>query len=239
MEKCTIYYQTSSDIPAPHCFSVKAAVMVSNKKELQISVEQIFTDRDEIPKEEIEAEGFSLDDDFIWEGTLPAIWLDHYQNLMKETEFKSGQGERITIENELNKALKSPIVEKDWVLYSEELIQACLEQSGREQAMELVLGRLEKNNFYEQARVVWLFPERMAIAEILKGAKMEFKGSEWTDAQKEIQFWIEKEASTEDLYQLPKRKGWFWLLNGEIWLPCDEKQKGKIWNWVLGKVNMK
>jgi len=238
MEKLTLFYHTAADIPAPHCFSVKADILFLKNNSFQVSVEQIFTDREEIPKEEIEAEGFSLDDDLFWEGNLPGIWSDNIQLLLNKTVFKSGQGERVTIQKGLAQGAQKPIDEGAWIRFSEELIQACLEQSGREQAMELVLGRLEKNNFFEQARVVWLFPERMAIAEILKGEKNEFKGLEWTESQKEIQSWIEKEAANEDLYQLPKRKGWFWLLNGEIWLPFQKDQKGKIWNWVLGKVRM-
>jgi hypothetical protein len=238
MEKLILFYHTAADIPAPHCFSVKANILVSNNASFQVAVEQIFTDRDEIPKEEIEAEGFSLNDDFIWEGNLPGIWSENIQFLLKKTDFKTGQGERVTIQKGLAEEVQKPMDEGDWVRFSEELIQACLEQSGREQAMELVLGRLEKNNFFEQARVIWLFPERMAIAEILKGEKKEFKGLEWTDSQKEIQTWIEMEADSEDLYQLPKRKGWFWLLNGEIWLPFQKDQKGKIWNWLLEKVKM-
>jgi hypothetical protein len=238
MEKRTLFYHTAADIPAPHCFSVKADILFSKNSSFQVSVEQIFTDREEIPKEEIEAEGFSLNDDFIWEGKLPGIWSDSILLLLNKTDFKQGQGERVTIQKGQTEEAQNPIPEDDWVRFSEELIQACLEQSGREQAMELVLGRLEKNNFFEQARVVWLFPERMAIAEILKGEKKEFKGLEWTDSQKEIQSWIEMEATSEDLYQLPKRKGWFWLLNGEIWLPFQKDQKGKIWNWVLEKVKM-
>ena len=238
MEKLTIFYHTASDIPAPHCFSVKAEVHILPKKQLHVSVEQVFTDREEIPEEEIEAEGFSLNDDFIWDGNLPGIWQENIQNLLKKTEFKSGQGERVTIQKEQNEGSQKPAFEDTWIQFSEELIQACLEQSGREQAMELVLGRLEKNNFFEQARVVWLFPERMAIAEILKGDKKVFKGEEWTDSHKEIQTWIEKEAASEDLYQLPKRKGWFWLLNGEVWLPYQKQQEGKIWNWILERVSM-
>ena len=238
MDKLTIFYHTASDIPAPHCFSVKAEIHILTKEKMQVAVEQIFTDREEIPKEEIEAEGFSLDDDFIWEGILPAIWQEYMQHLLIESAFEPGSGIRVTILKNVSPEPQKPAFENNWVQFVEELIQACLEQSGRELAMELVLGRLEKNNFFEHARVVWLFPERKAIAEILKGEKKEFKGIEWTDSQKEIQGWIEKEAASEDLYQLPKRKGWFWLLNGEIWLPFQKNQNGKVWNWVLEKVNM-
>jgi hypothetical protein len=54
MEKLILFYHTAADIPAPHCFSVKVNILVSNNASFQVAVEQIFTDRDEIPKEEIE-----------------------------------------------------------------------------------------------------------------------------------------------------------------------------------------
>jgi len=236
MEKITIFYQTAIDIPPPHSFSVKAELQNSSKNELLVKIEQIFTDRGEIPKLEIEAEGFSEEDDFVWEGKLPSVWLEQFEKLLSVTSFQDEGGPRIGLQIGNDQSIKGPNEVRSWILLIEEFIQACLEESGKEQAMEVVLGRLEKNNFYDQARVTWNFPERKAFAETINGESKSFADSEWSGSQREMQDWIEEEASTQDMYQIPKNKGWFWLLNGEIWLPFQKSQTGEVWNWIVERV---
>jgi len=238
MEKTIIYYQTAADIPPPHCFSVKAELQLNSDNWLHIDIEQIFTDREEIPKEEIEAEGFTLNDDFIWKGNLPKIWLKEFEHHASRVVFHDFADSRIHLAKNEGSP-KCPLQMTDWIRFTEELVQACLEEAEKEDSMELVLGRLEKNNFYESARVTWIFPQRMALAETLEGDSADFKGEEWTDSQIEIQNWVEVEAAGQDLYQLPKNKGWFWLLNGEIWLPFRKTRQGIIWDWILKRVEIK
>jgi hypothetical protein len=104
--------------------------------------------------------------------------------------------------------------------------------------MELVLGRLEKNNFFEQARVIWSFANRTVEAELLSNEKVGFSEEDWLSSQNEVKTWVEREATHQDLYQLPKSKGWFWLLNGEIWIPYQKNLKGRVWNWISERVKL-
>ena len=239
MKEITIYYQTDIDVPPPHSFSVKAELKPFGANELGIYLEQIFTEREEIPKEEIEAEGFSMDDDLIWEGNLSKNWLQELNKMIiATTDFPEENESRIKISETSGEMPKSPANPEVWISFTEQLVQACLEESGKEQPMELVLGRLEKNNFFEQARVIWSFANRTVEAELLSNEKVGFSEDDWLSSQNEVKTWVEREATHQDLYQLPKSKGWFWLLNGEIWIPYQKNLKGKIWNWISERVKL-
>ncbi len=180
-----------------------------------------------------------MDDDLIWEGNLSKNWLQELNKMViATTDFQEEDESRIKISATSGEIPKSPANPEVWISFTEQLVQACLEESGKEQPMELVLGRLEKNNFFEQARVIWSFANRTVEAELLSNEKIGFSEEDWLSSQNEVKTWIEREATHQDLYQLPKSKGWFWLLNGEIWIPYQKNLKGKIWNWISERVKL-
>jgi hypothetical protein len=236
IQSYTLLFQTAGDVPAPHSFHVLIGLEAMAENKLKVEFKQEFTEREEIPKEEIEAEGFSEDDDFSWEGELPFFWMERLSQLVARSEWKEAAHTQVLLKDPEGNDWLSPSNERTWIGFTEELIQACLEEGGKELPMEMTLGKLEKNNFYEKVRLEWRFARREIQAAFEGGTKANFGGLDWEESQQLLKDWIENEAMNTDLYQFPKSKGWYWLMNNEIWLPYRKGQRGRIWNWVDDKV---
>jgi hypothetical protein len=231
-KKYSILFQTADDIPAPHAFLALVRLELTAGGKLKAEFTQEYIDRDEIPLEEIEAEGFSENDDFSWKGNLPKFWLENLLEIHQRSRWtEAANSQFLFMEPEATEWI-SPIDEKDWIRFTEELIQACLEEGGKELPMEMTLGSLEKNNFYEKIRLEWSFSHREVTAQKLTGEKVIFKQNDWEEGQFKLKSWIEEEASLKDLYQFPTSRGIYWLMNNEVWLPYTPNQKGRIWEWV-------
>ncbi|HOY94267.1 MAG TPA: hypothetical protein PK509_00925 [Catalimonadaceae bacterium] len=238
-KKYSILFQTAGDIPAPHAFHALVRLELTSGGKLKAEFTQEYIDRDEIPLDEIEAEGFSENDDFSWKGNLPKFWLDNLLQIHQKTEWIEAVNSQVLFMEPDSTEWISPTVEKDWIRFTEELIQACLEEGGKELPMEMTLGSLEKNNFYEKIRLEWSFSRREVTAQKLSGEKVVFKLSDWDEGQNQLKSWIEDEASRKDLYQFPTSRGIYWLMNNEVWLPYTPNQEGRIWEWVDKEARVK
>lgn len=233
-DEIELVYQTRAEKAAPYAFQC-VFLLKNQQNQVQVLVQQHFTDRDQIPLEEIEAEGFTENDDFSWEGNLPKIWSALLRSLMEQSDFSEDLHDVVQLASlNSNKAI-SPLQADKWESFCEELLQACYESAGREGLMELVWGKLEKNNFYEQARILWSFRDRSVVAELLNGERKQWSETVWQSSRQALQAWIEREASKKDLFAYPSSKGWYWLLNQDIWLTPNAIGEGIVWDWIRTK----
>ncbi|MBA4853517.1 hypothetical protein [Emticicia sp. BO119] len=76
MPTFSLKYQTSENIPPPFAQAIELSGEIAQNKELTLSFELTYLDRDLLTEEEILDEGFSKNDDFSWQGTLPDVWKD-------------------------------------------------------------------------------------------------------------------------------------------------------------------
>jgi hypothetical protein len=234
-----IHFQSPADVSPPHAYHAMIRLEEIQNSDLVVRFSQEFVDREGIPEDEIVAEGFTLEDDFTWEGNLPRFWMEMADKLVKNTSWKAATQTQVLLQDPGSEDWLSPVDSKRWITFAEELIQACLEQGGKELPMELTLGKLEKNNFFEKIRLEWSFAKREVLGQLESGTKASFSLKDWEEGQDQLKAWIETEAFERgDLYQLPKSKGWYWLLNGEIWLPYKKGIKGEVWEWVEAKANL-
>lgn len=231
-EEFSLLFHSAADIPPPHSFHALIKLTGSRNGETQVEFTREYTDREEIPAEEIEAEGFSPDDDFSWNGSLPGFWMDDFRKLMNSSEWKEAGNTQLLLAEPGSDNWLSPVRESHWNRFIEELIQACLEAGGREEPMEMVFGELLKNNFFESVLLEWSFARKEIHAHIKGGARNTFSGRDWDEAEDQLKSWMEEESSGKDLYQPPKFKGFYWLVSGEIWLPARKKIRGRVWEWV-------
>lgn len=234
----TLRYQTLPDVAAPHSYSVELVLQPGSGR-LPVSFEQHYFGREELPEGEIEAEGFTKDDDFAWKGTLPSVWNRILKTELNAVQLQNGEPEQLELllvgpDGDEKKGIPTDL--PGWISIAEQLTQACLEAGEKEQPMELVLGKLEKSDFFEKARIVWHFPEREVVAELLNGLKQVYDDQDWPDSHTRMQAWLEREAIDNDLYQIPTSKGWYWLLNGSIWLNKTDYAHFPAQRWVQDKV---
>lgn len=228
----SLLFHTAADIPPPLAF--RALIRIRKEGDYtHVAFSREFTGREEIPVQEIEAEGFSQDDDFSWDGILPGFWMDEAMKLAEETEWKEASETQVLLSASENGEWISPSRETGWILFCEELIQASLEEGGRELPMEMAFGELLKNNFYEQLSLEWRFAQREIYAQSKDGNRQVFSGRDWDEGAAQLKIWMEEEAGKNDLYQPPRSKGNYWLINDELWLPARSRISGRVWEWAL------
>lgn len=234
MQKIQISYRTSPELPPPHAFQAEIGLELL-ASDLWVRFSRTFIERDLIDAAEIEAEGFTEQDDFEWSGKLPLIWKKQLESLRTKTRLIAEEPRQLyLVVDDGGKISGRPEPDGEWILFTEQIMQACLEAGGKELPMELVLGKLEKNQFFEKVVLVWSFEHMSLQGQSVDGQQKMFPIATWQQTQGALKQWIEAEAQTTDLYQIPAHRGWFWLLNGEIWLPFKKDDlPGEVWEWVL------
>ncbi len=127
-------------LPPPYCYRYEFDIQLQPSFSVRFSVE--YYDRDDISVEEIEAEGFSENDDFEWEGSLPEIWEKRVENIVKELKKGDKKGNlKITIDKE--GYFSSDLENFD--SFVQELIQAVYESCGKQNKLTLELIKLPEN----------------------------------------------------------------------------------------------
>jgi hypothetical protein len=79
MPTFSLKYQTAENLPAPYAHAIEINGVIGQNQvanDLEISFELTYLAREEFTEDELLEEGFSLNDDFSWKGTLPKIWSD-------------------------------------------------------------------------------------------------------------------------------------------------------------------
>jgi hypothetical protein len=146
---------TYSPANMPPPFSYEVAIdCIPEEKVLQVHFDMQYTHRNEVDKEEVIAEGFTGDDDFSWQGNLPAVWLEnlakHLQHL-RLTEKQSHVSIQIKEKSIIKKG--SPENLKPWEYFIQELMQAILEKAEREMPLQIGIMIEEQNN---KSKIQWL-----------------------------------------------------------------------------------
>lgn len=143
-----IRYQTAAIMPGPfaHFYTLSLTPTASTYLQTEISID--YPDREELDEEDIVGEGFTLDDNFTWQGILPETWLDAVTPLTGNAKLKpldeDSLGENddffevtlVTADGQTNQG--TPAVRDAWQYLAQELIQATYEAAGREHPFELI-----------------------------------------------------------------------------------------------------
>lgn len=239
MQEIQIHYHTGPYLSAPHAYQAEI-ICKPLADGVAMEIRQTYIDREHLDEKDIVSEGFTTEDDFAWQGKLPMVWLRNLEHRVGHLQLAEQPSEQLYLEIVSNEETKggAPLDEAIWITFTEQLIQACLEAGEKELPMELVLGRLEKNNFYEKGRLVWSFANRKLTGQILNGKTKSFSEEDWISSQTALRKWIETEAQQVDLYQVPSFKGLFWLLNGEVWLPYGGGAGIPPLHWIEDELGM-
>ncbi|MGD1841270.1 MAG: hypothetical protein ACFB0B_10295 [Thermonemataceae bacterium] len=128
----TIQFQTAPHTPPPYCYQCIVLVhFLTNKLSVQVRLH--YFSRASLTEEEIIAEGFSIEDDFDWEGTLPNTWVKALQNLLQQTTWvDSPQGQDYLAVITDEKETLFPREVTTWEMTFQALLQAAheLNESG-------------------------------------------------------------------------------------------------------------
>lgn len=126
----------SGIIPPPYSHVYRISLDWS-KGELSCKLDLHYTDRDEISEAEIFDEGFTLQDDFSYEGPLNKTWIKAIQNKLSETKWSGKSLEEGGIilkltESGVQGKVKIPTDQDDWMVFGQDIIQAIYETAQKE-----------------------------------------------------------------------------------------------------------
>ena len=142
-----IFSQTLPEVPPPYAHAYKISLSKSNPKdnknitELKINFEIDYIFREGLSKEEILAEGFSEDDDYRWEGVLPAIWHTEIEDFLEKTTYQTEILNDLYLK--INETKKTPENLEEWQYFVQELVQAIYEKAAHSLPLLIRLRTVE------------------------------------------------------------------------------------------------
>ena len=138
-----VHYQTLT-LPPPYSYAYDLRITLVNQA-INVDLVWYYTDRDELTEEEVLDEGFTTDDDFRWQGTLPQVWvavldrlLDTTQLTPEETSTARDNLLTVTVTDAKGATLTgTPDNFQRWEYRLQELVQAVYEASRREHPLRI------------------------------------------------------------------------------------------------------
>ncbi|NVJ85297.1 MAG: hypothetical protein HWE15_03280 [Algoriphagus sp.] len=158
----------SGIIPPPYSHVFRLSLDWS-KESLRASLELHYTDREDLTEEEIIEEGFTLSDDYQFNGDLDETWKKPVLELLDQTRYASrveGEGELTVATTEKGKTspFKSPSNQEAWQLLAQDLIQAIYETAKKENPLQINF-RLVDHDHVQDASIQLQFAHRKVIYE--------------------------------------------------------------------------
>ncbi|MFD2203212.1 hypothetical protein [Shivajiella indica] len=132
----------SGMVPPPysHIFKLKISF---GKFFLDTNLDLTYTDREELSEEEILDEGFTLDDDFHFQGEIPIVWEKPLKELYARSKWSNNKlddegGISILAKDRHGQIVRTvPLNQQEWQNFSQDYIQAIYEISKKEAPLQL------------------------------------------------------------------------------------------------------
>jgi hypothetical protein len=224
MPTFSLKYQTADNIPAPfaHAIEINGTIQTIGTQNLELSFELTYLDREEFTEDELLDEGFSLNDNFSWNGTLPKIWSDVvFGNLKsaKELFIKSLESHQEFWQVDFEGKSFYPENTDGFKYLIEELQQAVYETAGKEAMLKLTYLKNQSGENIEVEVSASFVERKLRHARTnLKDASTETKILPWD----ELNFILKNTFSGEfeadfALSKKPSHKGLFLNAGDELW----------------------
>jgi len=160
----------SGIVPPPYSH-VFRLMLDWSKGDLDIVLDLHYTDREDLTNEEILDEGFTLNDDYSYKGTLNTVWIKPLQLLFDKSKWTNKDIEEggITVsalEKGKDEGVKIPSNQEEWQLMAQDLIQAIYETVKKEAPLQ-VHYRLVEGDAISDCSVTVHFSNREVIFEKL------------------------------------------------------------------------
>ncbi|HAH38306.1 MAG TPA: hypothetical protein DEQ87_20175 [Algoriphagus sp.] len=137
-----LVFEYDSGITPPPYAHVFHMTLDWSGKELQAQLQLHYTDREELSEEEILDEGFTLNDDYQYDGPIDQVWVKSLQELISTSRWTGKSldegGIRIGLtESGKVKDYKTPANQEEWQLMAQDLIQAIYETTKKEAPLQV------------------------------------------------------------------------------------------------------
>lgn len=239
MSLFSIKYQTAEIISPPYSYAIEINGEIVQNKDLALSFELTYLNREGLTLEEIEEEGFSENDNFSWKGRLPKIWNDilfgslKSSNSLKINEIKETQDFwELTFEDKT----WYPADGDDWKYLIEEIQQAVYEKAGLEAPLNLTFLKIYPNQKTE-LKIAASFAHRELIVERdnFDSKPVQKKYLNWEELNFILKNTFSGEFMSEKAFtQKPNRNGSFVNIGDEFWYEVGKSLK--IENYKIDKI---
>ncbi|WP_247235127.1 hypothetical protein [Telluribacter sp. SYSU D00476] len=144
-----INYQTAPVVPAPYSYYYTMRITPADGAGVHVQFDMKYLDREELDEDEIIGEGFTLNDDFSWQGDLPQVWATELNSILTHSQYVE-EAEDNELEEFIEVVLTqqgdaesgSPEDKETWAYFLQELMQAIYEAAGREKQFEMEYLRI-------------------------------------------------------------------------------------------------
>ena len=221
-----IQYQTLS-LPPPYSYGYTLHAELADAS-VAVALDWQYTDRDELSEEEIGEEGFTPDDDFQWQGTLPAVWKPVLETLWKQTTWLPVTGAQsedrslvITITEptgQVTTGVPSDIGQWDYLL--QELVQAVYEAAQRERPLQIRYLEVHRTGSSEEVAFNISFLHRRCTMTVQSATPIRTQKLPWYEASALLEtlylpdYTIDHSSAT-----YPRRQGRYIDPGDERWYP--------------------
>jgi hypothetical protein len=174
VKKLEIIFDAGGLVPPPFHFAYRL-IIDTGSTATQYEIQYLH--REELTEEEITDEGFTLEDDWKWEGKLPANWIEALlaqidkQSWPKSPEQPNPEEAVLDIRllNEKSKVLfeGKPADQDSWEYFLQEVIQAIYEVAEREAPFQLMYKEIGAGNAGQEIFIEASFAHRKITAQKL------------------------------------------------------------------------
>lgn len=216
-----IRFQTAPAVPAPFSHYSTFKLFIDSETKIKVDFSINYIDRDELSEDEILDEGFSMDDNYVWKDTVPAIWITEFQNILATSHIIRKREEKefedfveVELEEDGKRVTIYPVDKERWAYFVQEFMQAIFETSGRENPFELTY--LEISEAGEKVLDLKAsFSEKTFTLVKNKGAKQDL---EWSKLQN-VMDTVYKAGFMEEFAvdERPSKKGKYITAGDGLW----------------------
>lgn len=184
VKKLEIVFDAGGLVPPPFHYAYR---LIVEPDTAAVQYEIQYLHREDLTEEEITDEGFTLDDDWKWEGTLPPTWVKALREQIDKQSWpkkpeQPGQEEPILDMRLLDERGRplfegKPADQASWEYFLQEVIQAIYEIAEREAPFQLMYKEIGPGNAEQE-----IFLEASFASRTVTARKLSSTGTEETAA---------------------------------------------------------
>jgi hypothetical protein len=229
-DKLSISFDTGP-VPPPFCHKYDITIHKHQDSTYTASLKLDYYDRDEITEEDIIDEGFSLNDNFEWNGKLPEVWGQEVEKKLSSTNWGKKDIQETgysTLELKYfggrNAEILYPADKRSWETFAQEIIQAIFELGEKEAPLEIIFLLIDQAGQQQQLRMMLQFSDRSVVLSSNTGSP---KSLPWNEGQKLLQYIFFFDYLPEDsLQELPENSGSYIDPGDGFWYSFDNQEPG-------------
>ena len=162
-----IKYETESSVPAPYAHFYHLRAVFDANGQLRVDYQLHYLDRESLSEEEITGEGFTMNDNYSWKGSLPEVWTEVTKKLFANTTLRPASGSEneayfeLTLEDtQGGKQEGEPANRTEWEYAAQEMIQAIYETAQREMPLQLQYKKVDTDGTFTKLSLTLHFSTR-------------------------------------------------------------------------------